>query len=176
MPHGKVTAAITGQAFGGASVKFSLGGLSWIAGLLRLEVQREDDTGAPGDFVAKIIERLPYTPVEAVGNNFEFVVTAPAQTAISNLSSAPLASHLVSAGYEALGSSFSLHVKSRADALLEITSQVQMEGGNILQFNFHRECASAGQAARASRLFSEDEEEANALVAFLSKILMEAKC
>lgn len=150
-------------------VQFSIGGLSWAANPGKLEVKSEDGSADPGDLIAKVMEHLPHTPVQALGNNLQFASPPGSSSSLQSLSNAPLFGEIHSMEYEGLGRRLSCQVKSKSGAILLITLASQREGGALLSFNFHRECASAAQAAQAARRFPSDKREAEALAAALVK-------
>lgn len=148
-------------------VQFSIGGLSWAANPLRLEVKSEDGSADPGELIAKVMELLPHTPVQALGNNFQFAAPAGSPSNLQSISNAPLFGQIHSMEYEELGHRLSCQVKSKSGAILMITLASQREGGSLLSFNFHRECASPAQAVQAARSFSSDKHEAEELATAL---------
>lgn len=50
---------------------FSLGGFEWMVGYERLIVRSQSDQ-SPGSALLSLLEALPHTPIDAVGNNFHF--------------------------------------------------------------------------------------------------------
>lgn len=150
-------------------LQFSIGGLSWAANPLRLEVKSEDGSADPGELIAKVLNLLPHTPVQAVGNNLQFAAPPGSPSNLQSIANAPLFGQIHSMEYEELGHRLSCQVKSKSGAILMITLAAQREGGTLLSFNFHRECASAAQAIQAARSFPSDKHEAEELAAALMK-------
>lgn len=151
--------------FGGVQmVRFHHAGIMWQPSLGRLMAEGETPDANPGEFVAQILDKLIHTPLRAVGNNFDFEIAdeAAAQRAVSAIQ-CQLPS-LLKAEKSGLKYSVTQTVLYGDDCLLGITLNVEKDSPLMIQFNFHRDTASASTAAAAARHFGADEEEAKRLL------------
>lgn len=145
-------------------VRFHHAGLMWQPSLGKLTVQGESPDSNPGEFVAQILDRLSHTPVRAVGNNFEFEIADEAAAGRAALTVEAELTTLLAAEKPVLKYSATQTILHGEDCLLGITLKVEKDSPLTVQFNFHRDAASASTAAAAARHFGADQEEAKRLL------------
>jgi hypothetical protein len=147
------------SAMGSGMTAFNMCGLRWHANLARLDVVAEREGADPGDFVAQVLGRLEHTPIRAVGSNFQYSVTSPAEGArLFALAQFTLLKRLESDSRSPLDGT-AVADYSYEDAVMRVSLMFERDTVTIVDFNFNRESASAKDAAVAARRWSSDKAE-----------------
>ena len=134
-------------------LQFQTGSFHWKVSQDRLIVQSDAlvNTAAP---IIDIIDRLPHTPVSAVGNNFNYLTTAPAwdggHPVLGNVS----ADQLAAVG-DIVSQSWQVELALRQGVVAKIL--VRIDATNVIvSFNFHRSINAPDLAKAALRNFDDD--------------------
>jgi hypothetical protein len=157
-----------GQPLGSSILQFRAAGFMWQASLNKLEVHAESPDSDPGEFVAQVLEKLPHTPIRAVGNNFAIAVPPQAGKGLFSLIACSLADRLTTPEHEVLLVSTTLALSHEKEAI-KITLEAEQGEVAAVSFNFHRDCASTTAGAEAARKWKADRDEARRLL--LERIL-----
>lgn len=149
-------------SMGPVSPIFSLSGISWTANYSRLTVTRDAAEADPGEFAARVAETLEHTPINGVGNNFQYEPSEGRSGALAKVLQSVFMRDLPQPPYAFLAQEVTLQLASGSDAVVTVACRAEASVV-IVRFNFHRECSSAGEAAKAARNFLKDEQEALSL-------------
>lgn len=168
LPSGE---AEVGQALGSTIVQFRLGGYMWRSSQAKFEVYSESEGLDPGEFVAKVLEILPHTPVRGVGNNFATSFEGDVSVGLESLVVSPLVAAVAAPSNEILAQSSTLSILHEGEAIAQVTLEMEQKQVEV-NLNFHRDCASAAAGAEAARRWKTDKEEAARL---LERILAYAR-
>lgn len=161
--HGEAEIGLAAFAPTGiAQPRFKLHGFSWIPALNRLQVDAESPNVDPGSFVASILELLPHTPVQGVGNNFHFEVGELGER-LTPLLRCHLADALSSEEHAGLGLGFTIKLSHKESAVLSLTVEASPKVREV-RFNFHRDVKDTAQAGLAASQWQSDREEANRMM------------
>lgn len=163
LPEGKLE---VNTASTRTSLQFRLAGIVWKANLSRLEAHTESVDGDPGAFVAKVLERLPHTPVQGVGSNFAFLFSGQVGHRLQSLVTSPLADLLVPLGGDKLAQGVTLTLAQEDGAIVNLTVEAEQDD-TTLSLNFHRECGSSSAGAEAALLWGDDQAQAQNLLKIL---------
>lgn len=148
------------SAMGSAVTDWSMCGLTWRASLARFEVEASREGADPGEFVAKILEKLEHTPLRAVGSNFSLEVTYPEdRRSLFDVCKSPLLSRLASEQYSPLDGT-AVATYAYEDAVVSVSLAFEREEVGSIDFNFNRQSLTATDAASAGRRWSHDKEQA----------------
>jgi hypothetical protein len=142
-------------------------GISWQPALNRVQVFATADGADAGEVVAKILEELPHTPVQAVGSNFDFEIGGELAAGLGKLCRPDLASALADDRFSLLGV-LAVIKMATADAVLSIAFDPTERPPN-LRFNFHRDVATTTDAAIAARHWKDDRQEADRLFGLITE-------
>lgn len=140
-------------------VQFRGGGVQWFVSSERMEIaSQEADCGALAE---RVLERLPHTPMLAVGDNFGIQCDAIAAASVFESISKLLPD---------LSTETTRWVATMHDngVRIEVTF-VNGSEGTSAAVNFHRITRSAAKAREAVRNFSSDKERALQLISSISK-------
>lgn len=136
----------------------------WQVDYGRLVVEAHDLSADSGAKAAAVIEKLPHTPVSAVGNNFHY-------RALSRDWSAGLPMLGRDVDFKKLGShgkvtqvTWSCRIQKDSGLTVGITIE-QTEEEVVANMNFHRTVADKDQTVAAGKKFMEDREESKKLLA-----------
>jgi hypothetical protein len=138
----------------------------WRVDYGRLVVATNDPSADPAAKVAEVIEKLPHTPLSALGNNFRF--RSPLQVWSAGLPC--LGKNL---GFQELGSqgkvlevSWSFKVEKEAALVLGVTLEQTADEVHV-NMNLHRAVTDKDQAIAAARRFSDDRKVSRELLVSL---------
>lgn len=144
------------SAMGSSTTSFNMCGLQWSANLARFEVVAEREGADPGDFVARVLERLEHTPMRAVGSNFRYSVTSTEESQkLYPFAEFGLLKRLESETRAALDGT-TIAAFTHEDAVLRVTLVSERGIVSSADFNFNRDSLTAGDAAIAARRWSSD--------------------
>jgi hypothetical protein len=166
LPDGEVE---IGQPLGSAILQFRAAGFMWYASLNKLQVHSEGIDSDPGVFVSQVLEKLPHTPVRAVGNNFAIALPPGAGKSLFPLIACSLVDRLTTPQHEVLLVSTTLTLSHENEALIKVSLEAEQGEVVAASFNFHRDCASATAGVEAARKWTTDRDEARRLL--LEKIV-----
>lgn len=140
------------------AVAHRVAGYRWTATQRLLEVEADGPDSDPGQFVKAVLEQLPHTPVQAVGNNFHFGIEPSIAEPLAGLLGSALSAGLPSEEFQLVGQSATLRLAAQTahDAVVNLT--VESDGGSatLLKFNFHREVGSAEAAGKVGEFWQDD--------------------
>jgi hypothetical protein len=155
--------------------QFKMSGISWFATPDRLDVRAlEDREGGehPGEIVARILAKLPHTPVTAVGNNFHFRLPQAPEALAAQIESNLLKSlrremaEQIQAKEDRV--TLSLKVPCLSGAILNLTIEPHRQ--SIVRFNFHHALATWEAAATAARGWPDELAHARTLAEWLGGV------
>lgn len=150
-----------GKALVGTNVvQYTLGALTWQPTLTKLEVIANDSDADPGDFVSRVLNLLPHTPINAVGSNFVFPIAEPADRQIFPLISSKIQAITSDADHELLSYSVTVGLKFGADCVISIGFESEKEKVYAINFNFNRFVPNASAGAEVALAWRKDEAEA----------------
>lgn len=149
-----------GQALGGAMLQFRMQGLMWQASLNKLEAHAESKDVDPGEFVARVLDKLPHTPIRAVGNNFAWELSEDQGRGLYPVMQCSLVAAISAPTQESLSQSVTLAVAHEGESIMRLTLDAESSQVASISFNFHRDCGSAVAGAAAARCWSADRAEA----------------
>jgi hypothetical protein len=139
----------------GPGLAFRFKEVQWLIDFQMLSVSSRKENC--GDLVAKVVGRLPHTPVRAVGNNFNYACVKKDWGA----SPLPMIGDRRFGGLEEVGrveqSRWACVIRND-DVRIEVTvaEVVEAETGMAVLFNFHRDTKSAKEAVKAAKCFAKD--------------------
>jgi hypothetical protein len=146
-------------------IQYTLGGLTWQPTLNKLEVTANDDVSDPGEFVAKVLELLPHTPIAAVGSNFAIPVSPEDGRRLFPLIESRLHPLTADADHEMLEYSVTIALKFDSDCVVSIHLSSEKEVIDNTHFNFNRFVPNASAGAEVAMNWRRDEAEALRLYA-----------
>jgi len=136
-------------------VTFSNALFRWQCTPTRLTVSAVGDDANPGEAVGKLLGVLKHTPVQAVGNNFAYLIAPDAgAAAVERTHSASLV-QLAEAGLEC-GLYQHTYVVAKNAAQLRITVDIADRAVHSVGLNFHRLVDGPTSARVAARAWSRD--------------------
>lgn len=146
---------------GGAAASFETSLYVWAVDSRRLIVNGASTDADPGEFVAVVMDKLQHTPVEAVGNNFQFESSPEIggevwrqcyQVQLPETIAKSLLSHEF------------IHKFEHNDAIVSLKQVVKDGAVRAIDFNFHRPVTTPETAAAAAREWPADRRVAKSLM------------
>ena len=128
------------------SVTYTSGGFRWNArtDLMMVEPQEIADWRSCSDFAAAVLEKLPHTPLSAVGINFVFDQQTVGPLDLPGATSAAVCAHL---GGEMVEELHVVRVRSEGWTLnLKSVGRAEQP---MLDFNFHHDVSGSGEVCAA---------------------------
>ncbi len=133
----------------------------WAVDSRRLIVTGKSSDADPGEFVAAVSDKLEHTPVQAIGNNFQFEASPEIgksvwrrcyKVQLPEAISARLLSHELAHKFE------------HNSAIVSLKHVVKDGAVKAIDFNFHRPVATSEAAAVAAREWPADRRVAESLM------------
>ena len=151
-------------------LQFRTGPFHWKVSQDRLVVQSDalENTAGP---IMEIVDRLPHTPVSAVGNNFNYLATAPSWDGGLPLLGNVSADRLAAEG-DIVSQSWQVELALRQGVVAKIL--VRIDTTNVIvSFNFHRSINSVDLVKAALRNFDDDYQTSRRLLVDVLEVEVE---
>lgn len=156
---GEVLAVMTGKE---VAFEFKTGQYRWHVDYGRLVIASEAATADPASLAARVIERLPHTPLTALGNNFHY--RSPANRWSGGLPTlGKLGFAMLGAQGRVLQVTWGFKIECQPGKLIGLTTE-QTEETVQVHVNFHNEVADKEQAIAAANRFAEDKKAGQLLL------------
>jgi hypothetical protein len=133
--------------------------LSWSCSASRLVVTAVDPNGDPGAAIAKVLKILEHTPIQAVGNNFAYLVEPETGTRLAKLLRVPIVDAFGASGARVDNYTTAL-VVPKNEARLTMIFDASDTAIQKVTFNFHRPTVHSAVAAEAAAKWKTDESTA----------------
>ena len=152
----EVQLAQVGRAF---AFRFKIGDLAWQVDFMQLVVSSENVNSDTAAVVAKVVEKLPHTPLTAIGNNFHYRSNLSQwQGRLPKLNDLGFDDLKTYGDVQSLGWRASVvrpdGVTVNTDVSLEPTESASPQ--LTVNVNYHRQVGSAPELIAAARRFAED--------------------
>lgn len=146
-------------------IRFNIGDMEWAVHGTRLSIDAK--TGSrPAEVAAQVMEKLPHTPVNAVGLNFVYSCDRDNWSGPN-----PQLGRLTRESLQELGdvqaTGWRTAINYNDGVLVNVVFQIETDV--VLNFNFHRSVENTAEAIKAVRLFSQDQECSQSLIDTLLK-------
>lgn len=139
----------------GLPTKFKVGKVSWTTSLNRLEFTTDDETIDLGSIAQAAIDKLPHTPIAAVGNNYH----VEAEDGIFAVS---IDGGLARMLPEGTALSFVVRVPLGDGGVARV--EIDEDTPKLAKINFHRQVSGAGEAKAAAGKWRADGERIASLL------------
>lgn len=146
------------------SIRFELDRIQWEVGLDRIKLASRNGC-SPAPWIERLLERLPHTPIRAVGNNFRFV--CPRNEWSQPVPALPSKSDLGDALGEPVSSTLVSRTKNPDGTHINITLTIAPQEV-IVDANVHRAVANHKAALAAIGSFDQDRDRIRRIVATMS--------
>ena len=152
----EVQFAQVGRAF---AFRFKIGDLAWQVDFMQLVVSSENVSSDTAAVVAKVVEKLPHTPLTAIGNNFHYRCNLSQwQGRLPRLGDLGFDELKTYGDVQAVGWRASVGRPDGATVNTEVSFEPTESLSPLLtvNVNYHRQVSSAAELIAAARRFEED--------------------